>query len=499
MIDPRICVAPSVETSLGREAVDLAASAGLILDDWQAYGLELAMGVRDGKWAAFEVAWCVGRQNGKNGGAEARQLAGLFLLKEPLQVHSAHLFDTSREHQRRLTQLVQDTPELHKKVKPRGYKNSHGEESIELRSGCRIRFRTRTAGGGRGLTGDTVYLDEAMELQEATMGALIPTMAARSVIGNPQLWYLGSAVDQAVHQHGRVFAGVRDRALSDDPGSLVYLEWSVDLEARGIAIPENRPFGPEDVTEAIALDPSAWEEANPALGIRISPEYVLKERRSLSRRSFAVERLGVGDWPDVENADEGPITIEAWQSRLDTTSRLVDPFCLAFDVTPEQSHVAVAAVGRNTEGKIHGEVIEHRRGTRWLIDRLAELRDEHRPAVIVCDGSGPAKALIPELREAGFTEKELKVLTAGDHAAGCGMLVARVNGDDDSDGEFVHLGDEDLDAAIRGAVAKSAGDAWKWTRAGSTVNIAPLVAVTIGLFGFYEFPSAATGPMVAYA
>jgi phage terminase large subunit-like protein len=68
-------------SSRGREAVELAASAGLVLDEWQAFVLERALGVREnGKWAAFEVGLVVPRQNGKGGLLEARELAGLFVL-----------------------------------------------------------------------------------------------------------------------------------------------------------------------------------------------------------------------------------------------------------------------------------------------------------------------------------------------------------------------------------------------------------------------------------
>src|SRR5205809_457432 len=95
-----VAVAPSVRSvpadvsSLGVEAAELAASAGLVLDPWQAMVLDAALGKRrDGKWAAFEVGVVVSRQNGKGGILEARELAGLFLIRERLLVHSAHQFD----------------------------------------------------------------------------------------------------------------------------------------------------------------------------------------------------------------------------------------------------------------------------------------------------------------------------------------------------------------------------------------------------------------------
>jgi hypothetical protein len=176
-------------------------------------GADDALGERaDGKWAAFEVGVNVARQNGKDGILEARELTGLFLLGEQLIIHSAHQFDTSLEHFRRLLELIESTPDLDKRVKR--VSRSHGEEGIELRGGQRIRFRTRTKGGGRGFTGDLVLLNEAMDLAESSIGALIPTMAATSMTGNPQVWYTGSAVDQAVHEHGVAFARIRERGMA---------------------------------------------------------------------------------------------------------------------------------------------------------------------------------------------------------------------------------------------------------------------------------------------
>jgi hypothetical protein len=109
-------------------------------------------GAGDGKWAAFEVGVNVPRQNGKDGILEARELTGLFLLGERMIIHSAHQFDTSLEAFRRLLELIEDTPELDKRVKR--VSRSHGEEGIEFKGGQRIRFRTRTKGGGRGFSGD---------------------------------------------------------------------------------------------------------------------------------------------------------------------------------------------------------------------------------------------------------------------------------------------------------------------------------------------------------
>jgi phage terminase large subunit-like protein len=175
---PRLLHLPDFASSTGIEAVELAAMAGLELDEWQQFVLLNALGEgADGRWAAKEVGVEVPRQNGKGGLLEARELAGLFLLDEKLIIHSAHEFATANEALERMHDLLSGCPTLWRRV--RVVKRSHGEEGVYLRDGRRLRYKTRTKGGGRGFSADCVILDEAMVIPEAMHGALMPTLSAR--------------------------------------------------------------------------------------------------------------------------------------------------------------------------------------------------------------------------------------------------------------------------------------------------------------------------------
>ena len=182
------------------EAIELAASAGLILDEWQCFALDVALSERaDGKWAAFEVGMIVPRQNGKGSILEARELAGLFLFGERLILHSAHEFKTAAEAFLRVKALVDNTDDLRRKVKQ--IRTSHGDEGIELLDGARLRFVARSRGSGRGFSGDCVILDEAFNLGAEAMGALLPTLSAKP---NPQIWYTSSAPMASSQAGGRI-------------------------------------------------------------------------------------------------------------------------------------------------------------------------------------------------------------------------------------------------------------------------------------------------------
>lgn len=191
---PRFQTVPRARSTAGPEAIECAASAGLLLDPWQELVLNGALGeLPGGKWAAPEVGLIVPRQNGKGGILEARELAGLFIFGERLILHSAHEFKTAAEAFLRLKELIVNTPDLLSQVKRGGIHTAHGEEGIELKSGQRIRFVARSTGSGRGFTGDLIVLDEAYNLSSANMSALLPTIAAKSIHGNPQIWYTSSA------------------------------------------------------------------------------------------------------------------------------------------------------------------------------------------------------------------------------------------------------------------------------------------------------------------
>lgn len=469
---PRIWSAPPSIGSAGAEAVDLAAQAGLDLDPWQQFVLQHSLGEReDHKWAAFEVGLVVSRQNGKGSILEARELAGLFLLGERFIIHSAHLFDTSLEAFRRLLTLVEENAEFSRRVKR--VVKSHGEEGIELIGGQRIRFRSRTKGGGRGFSADCLILDEAMILPVASHGAMLPTLSARP---NPQAWYVGSVVDQRVHADGIVLSRIRERGLAGGDPSLAYFEWSIDIEG-----PLGKRPTPDDVDPDTAADPASWAVANPGLGIRISEEHVEHERLSMDPRTFAVERLGVGDWPILIDAGS-VITIDAWNKLIDGQSEWQSSPCLCYDVAPDRSSAAIGVAGERADGNHHLEVLEHRSGTGWVAPRLAELVEEISPNSVVYDGIGAANSLVPAIEELGV---ELTPVKTSEHGQAFGMVCDAVE-----DRTIRHLGQPELSAAIRGAAKRPLGDsAFAWSRKTSSVDISPLVAVTLAHWASVTVPA----------
>lgn len=474
IIHPRVGWAPESVESLGDRAIAFARRVGLTLDPEQEFVLANSLGLReDGRWQTREVGINMPRQNGKGEILIARELFGLFELGERLVIHTAHEFKTSAEHFNRLESVIRDCPELHAQVKRAetgrilGYRYSHGEESVELQSGARIEFKTRTKSGMRGFAGvDLLVLDEAMIISEAAHAAALPIIRASKAERGPQLWYTGSAVDQESQEHGIVWTRVRERGIAGEDQALAYFEWSLEYEH------------PDDVPDEIASDPDYWRQVNFAIERgRVTEEHMQWERRALSFRGFCIELLGVGDYPDTDISADVLVSIEDWLGLEDPGSVVLDPVCIAFDVSPDRQ-TAIVAAGLNENGKWHVEVLHSGAGTGWLTERLVSLYAKHEVAEIVCDGYGPSAAMARKADDAGITVRRLD---SNEYGQACGAFVDMIGEE-----TLRHLGQEELLSAIRGAKARPLVDRWAWSRTKSNVNIAPLVAATLALFSAVE-------------
>lgn len=289
---------PDHAQTLGPEVADLCDLAGFPPDPDQRLALDLLFArTVDMRVAVFEMAMVAARQNLKTGWLKQAALGWLYVTQERLVVWSAHEFGTAQEAFRDMAELVESCPDLDREVKV--IHRGNGDEAIELTGDRRLRFKARTKAGGRGLTGSKVVLDEAMFLRPVHMGALLPTLSA---VVDPQVVYAASAglVDSDV------LRGVRDRGRAGGDPSLAYLEWGDPLPAScGVEDCDHR-IGSVDC----ALDDRArWRSANPALGRRISEEYIAAERRALPADEFARERLGWWDEPASEGTD---LSLAAW-------------------------------------------------------------------------------------------------------------------------------------------------------------------------------------------
>ncbi|MDJ0461563.1 terminase [Streptomyces sp. H27-C3] len=452
-------------STAGQEAIDLAAKAGLYLDPWQQHILRVAMGEKpNGDWAAPEVCVNVPRQNGKGGVIEARVLWGLFIGGEQGILVSAHEFKTTMNTMKRIERLIRGCPDMHKRVK--AYHKTVGREGIELHDGRMLQYVARSRGSGRGFTAALVIFDECMILGDDAMGALAPTTDA---VDNCQLWYLGSAgIGHPSQQLGRLRRRALAALASDEPDPvLAYMEWSIDAHL------DECPPGCTEHDELGSVE--SLLKSNPAVGYRLQVEKSMHRRLTMGDALYARERLGVGEYPADGTDTWQVIGEDAWRALADADSKPDGPVVFSIDMTPERSHAAIAVAGP-WRGGTHLEVIEHRPGTGWILDRAEQLHTRWKPRIWVVDAGGPAGSLIADLQE----RLGIEVVSpkAREVAAACGQLYDAV-----TEQTVSHLDQAPLAAALAGAQQRPLGDAWAWARRGVNTDISPLVAATLAKWG----------------
>ncbi|RZQ59829.1 terminase [Amycolatopsis suaedae] len=469
---------PTIVGSYGGLAADLMAAAGKPYEPWQRDGVDLMMSTRpDGKWACYEYAEWVARQNGKGGLGEGRALAGFFGRGEELIIWSAHEYKTALEAFRKIRRLIRalGAPLTETLVDVDGVmvkiSNTNGEEGFErLDTEQRIKFVARSKGSGRGFSGDCNIIDEAFAYTPEQQDALMPTLIARP---NAQIIYLSSP--PLTGDTGEVMFELKARAEAGGDDSLGYRDW-------GIA-------GHLDDRAAMNLDDRGlWAQANPALGYgRVTEETIGKLRRSMtSNQALGFAREVLGLWPK-RVAGGGAIDMARWVDLADSMSKRRGDVALGVDISPARDYASIALYGVRDDELGHVQLVDYRADTGWIVARLVELKAALDPLAVGM-GRGTYASLKTDLDKVGLTvpedpakpkRGELAVTTAVDMAAACGHVLDAVK-----QGTFRHLGQTQLDEAVAGARTKQTADAIAWARKDGATDIAPLVALTVARWAY---------------
>lgn len=442
---PRIELIPDSVTSSAPEVLALVDLLRIPLLPWQRHDLAAMLGERaDGKWAAPQVGLVCPRQNGKSYLMAARILAGLFVLGEEEVVHTAHRVETALEVFHLVDRFARSHPTTKRMI--RQTLASKGRESIILTTGQRFRVQARTGATGRGMSGDLLILDEALELRDQKpINALIPTLSARP---NSQLIYVSSAGDPG----SVVLEGVRRRGLAGAP-NLAYLEHSAPPDA--------------DLD-----DEEAWAAGNPSLGSLLSLEAIRRERDAMTDEGFRVERMGI--WASDRSSSVIP-TVAWTDARLTRDDHPIPGRCgLGFDVSTDREWASIVIAYPTEGGRVHVRTSRHDRGDRWLRAEVAALAASLKVPVTY-DDAGPARDVGQLLELEGV---EVDAVSGRDFAAGCARLVSGIVA-----GDLTVHPDAALDLAARTAGSRRIAEAWAFARRDATEPISPLTAAVLAVVG----------------
>jgi hypothetical protein len=472
---PRVRWIPKAHsTDDAADAIFLASRYNLAPDLWQEEILYGWLGRRrDGKWCAGRCGLSVPRQNGKNGVIEIRELFGMVVLGEAI-LHTAHEVKTARKAFKRLKYFFGEKandpdarfPELNALVVE--VRNTNGQEAIFLkdvydedgrfvRRGGSVEFVARSKGSGRGFTVDVLILDEAQHLSDEELEA-IRSAVSSAPLGNPQVIYTGTPPNPEKGELGQVFTRIRKGAGKDK--RLCWIEYGA-------------PDGPlPDIDDRRLLF-----ETNPALELRhangaygLTMDVVLDERADLSPEGYARERFGW--WGDPDRKRGGVIDMNQWRGLTVQAGRPTRGLIVAH-VSPNLDWTSIAVASDGPEGRTL-LLVDRAAGTGWavqsIVDLVAELGTVGKEVLEVAL-TPTAQIFSAKLTKAGV---EHKVLTNAEVGRGCTAFQEGVKGR-----EYAHVGQEELDDAVRNATTRYVGNTQQWDQRDHRIDITPIVAGSV--------------------
>ena len=399
---------------------------GVPFDDWQHEAGKLILAKRaDGSLASRidGVGMSLPRQVGKTYLIAALVFALCILRPGLLVIWSAHHSKTHAETFRAMQAFAKRL-----KVAPfvRQVRTGSGDEQIIFHNGARILFGAREHGFGRGIPGvDVMVFDEAQILSDKALANMLATMNT-SALG--LALYVGTP--PRPDDNSESFHRMRAAAYA---GELVDGAWIEFGAERG-----DNP-----------LDPKVRAKANPSYPHRTSDASIERLRRKLTPEDFLREGLGIWDddssgwhivtstqWHDLEREPR------SLRKRAGTPS-------LAIAATPDLTRAALAAAVRHN-GKTWVRVLAYGPGVSWL-PKVVKRQQLKLDAPVIVDKGGPCSSLIDGLLDVGVDVTEVG---SGELCDAAALWVTGIT----EKRSLRHMGDDELEQAMRAAQWRDIGD-----------------------------------------
>ena len=469
-LEPTWLSHPVYVETFGPEVADVATAAGYAPDPEQELILDLQFAIgADGKSVAFETGLIGPRQNFKTAALKQIELGWLFVTEQNLIVHSAHELDTAEAAFNDLRDLIESTPSLAARLDRTvgrtdspGIMAGNGKWSIYVRSRddrrLHLKYKARTATGGRGLTGDKIVLDEAFAVTRSMVGSLYPTLSA---VPDPQV----VAASSAGLLGSEVLREMRDRGRAGSDPRLVWVEYA-DREQGGCRDPGCSHARPPHNPPGCALDDERrWRRFMPALGRRITVGTIQAMRRSMPPEEFAREFMVW--WEDPPDAGGGAIDLDQWTALGNPAAPMPGSATVVLDVAPDRRKSSIG-VGADAPGGKTLIMATTKAGHGWVVPMLRQMRERRTITEVALAPQSQAAVLIPELIEAGI---EWHNLTTADLGASCAWTLTAI-----ANGLLEHVAQPDLDAAVANARTTRRGEVELWDRRDRHIDITALVA-----------------------
>lgn len=498
----------SEATSRGWEAIDFAVAMGVTLLAWQVWLFIHALELReDGRYRFRTVLVKVARQNGKTTALKVLSLWRLWDTAKTMVLGTSTSLEYAKEPWQGAADLALEYDERNgwpepgrygrakdcnwlfeqkadepapaspdptlpglegyavapstgrrRKVgtKPAMYlKQPQGalDSSLYLTNGSRYKIAVAGVKGGRSLSVDLGIADELREHKDwKPWSALSGATTARQ---DSQLWALSNEGDDtSVVLNSLTAQATAFIETGEGDATMGMFEWS----------------GPPDCE---LNDVAAIAQANPALGETIELDFLLNRSTSLPPTVYRTEHLCQRVGRLVSALDAA-----GWEEGADpdgTMDGLRDRVHLCIDVTPEDQHVALVAVGVLEDGRARTEVVGAWTSVAAMRRELPELVAAVKPRALGWFPNGPGAVLRPDLDALRCKVVEL---SPGAVPGMCQSLAEHV-----ASRRLLHPKDPLLTAQAMDATSVPAGDGgWRFARRGGVGHVNAVYALAGALY-----------------
>lgn len=414
---------------------------------WQRLVVDVGLEVEpDGTPAYREVVVTVPRQSGKTTLVLAIQVDRCIAWGSPQRC--AYTAQTGQDARKKL--LDDQVPMLERSplwAAVAKVNRAQGNEGVVFRTGSRIDVLASTETAGHGKTLDLGVIDEAFaDYDDRREQSMLPAMLTRP---SAQLLVPSTAgTDASTFLWRKVELG-RRAVEAGRTDAIAYFEWSASDDA-----------DPDD--------PAVWFGCMPALGITQPLGAVQHARATMSDGEF--RRSMLNQWT---RNDERAIPASIWDAVCSPDVVPVDPLKLAVEVSPERESASLVVCGHGDRRAV--ELVDHRPGVSWVVERVAQVVDRSGAEVVV-DAGGPAGALLADLDDAGVNVTRVG---ARDVVQACGAFF-----DGLSDGSISVRTNDVVSRAAAAVSRRKVADAWAWSRSSvGGVDVTPIMAASLAAHG----------------
>jgi hypothetical protein len=375
--------------------------------------------------------------------------------------HTAQTGQKAREKFREFADGVADSP-LRELVKTR--RQAAGSEALIFANGSQLRPHPPTRDSLHGEQSDHNDVDEAWSYDELhgndLLQAIQPTQITRP---GAQTWIWSTRGDM----NSTWFHGLIERGYAGLPGVALF-DWSLPPGA-----------DPTDL-DVVASHHPAFGHTIDLDGLRAA-QAQLGDKPGEFARAYGNLATGAG---------ERVIPLDAWDRACTAEMLPAGRPAYGLAVAGDGSSACLVAAVLGPGGVPSVEVVEHRPGRSWLVDRVVALRDAGQGVAI--DRRGPAAPVADALELSGV---ELLPVGTTDATAGCQDLFDRIT---HPDGPRIRLrAHEALDTAADTAQRRMIADGgWLWKR---NPHSAPLEAATLAAWAVARNPEPEPAPYVVFA